>query len=99
VISAIYESGETNQMTYLSFLPLATFAGIALTVAIISACIAFTERRRERNYVQRRRPMFRPVIIQGGKMDIAQVAPPAVPENSNAKPAARARSIRWSVLP
>ncbi len=62
-------------MSYLSILPLAIFAGIALTVAMISACIAIAERHHERKHVQRRPPIFRPIVIQGGKMDMPQAVP------------------------
>jgi len=77
-------------MIYFRFLPLASFAGIALMVAMVSGYVELAERRRARRR-QRRMPAFRPVVIRGGRMDGAVVAAAAA---RNAEAAAREQGLR-----
>lgn len=86
-------------MSYLSFLPLATFAITALSVAIICAVIGLAERRRARAHGTRRRTGFQPRIIQGGKADVAVTPRAAAPEVSAAEPASELRKVKLSILP
>ncbi len=56
-------------MMYLGYVPLATFAVVALLVSAVLACVSFAEGRRRHLHLQRRLRRFRPTVIQGGKVE------------------------------
>ncbi len=87
-------------MMYLGYVPLATFAVVALLVPTVLACIAFTEKRRQHFRMQRRSRSFRPTVIQGGKAENAEATPPiAETENLDAEAKSERPKVRLSVLP
>ena len=67
----------------LFFAPLALFGVLALAAGLFSLVIERAERRRARLYAPRRRAWhFRPVVIEGGKVEPAppaEAAPLAAP--------------------
>ena len=96
---AVGESGS-NEMMYLCYVPLATFAVVALLVPTVLACINFAEKRRQHFRVQRRSRIFRPTVIQGGKAETAAATlPVAERENLGAEAKSGRPEVRVSVLP
>ncbi len=58
-------------MSFLLMLPLAIFAAVILLVGAVIASVEIAEQRRAR---PRSRRLFRPVVIEGGKGNIVEIA-------------------------
>jgi len=99
ISGAVRESGS-NVMMYLSYVPLATFAVVALLVPAVLACVTLAEKRRQHLRLQRRLRIFRPSVIQGGEAEAAAARHALVDsENSDAKAKSGRPKVRLSVLP
>jgi hypothetical protein len=87
-------------MMYLEYVPLATFAVVGLLVPTVLACITFVERRRRHFRRQRRSRIFRPTVIEGGKVEpAAATLPTTAPRSPNAEAKSGRPKVRLSVLP
>jgi hypothetical protein len=86
-------------MMYLGYVPLATFAVVALLVSAVLACVSFAERRRRHLHLQRRLRVFRPTVIQGGKAEAAEARLPIVEREPGADAKSGRSEVRLSVLP
>jgi hypothetical protein len=80
-------------MMYLGYVPLATFAVVALLVSAVLACVSFAEGRRRHLHLQRRLRRFRPTVIQGGKLENPEATLPIADAKSGRS------EVRLSVLP